>query len=256
MLTSERQKEIMQILKKQRAVTTADMVAKFGVSVETVRRDFIAMERTGSLCRVHGGAVAVGEMKEYHSFEKRIAENDKLKEELSVLAMQFISDGDIIAVDTGSTAVFFANALSEHFSHLTVVTHSVDVLSILSKTDGIEVILCGGQYMKHENSCYGDMVCDALDNLRVNKAFVFPLSLSLSFGFGDNTPELARVQKKLLASASEVFILADSSKFEKTSLYKTGVLRNEYTYITDSALPAEIISIYRENGFNIVSGGE
>lgn len=253
LLTSERQKKILEILKKQRAVTTSDLVKRFNVSVETVRRDFIAMEKAGSLCRVHGGAVSVGEMKEYYSFEERIAENDELKEELSAVAMNYISDGDIIAVDTGSTAVFFAKALRKRFSNLTVVTHSLDVVSILSKSDGIRVVLCGGEYMKHENSCYGDMVCDALDNLRVHKAFVFPLSVSLGFGLGDNTPELARVQKKLFSSAGEVFVLADSSKFEKTSLYKTSELRGEYTYITDSALSDEIKNLYRENGFNVIT---
>ena len=97
------------------------------------------------------------------------------------------------------------------------------------------------------------MVCDALDNLRVHKAFVFPLSVSLGFGLGDNTPELARVQKKLFSSAGEVFVLADSTKFEKTALYKTSELRGEYTYITDSALSDEIKNLYRENGFNVIT---
>lgn len=256
MLTSERHKKILDILKKHRAITTAEIVEKFNVSPETVRRDFMALEKAGSLCRVHGGAVSVGNMKEFNSFEKRITENDKLKEELSLIAVEFIEDGDIIAIDAGSTAVFFANAIKDRFSKLTVVTHSLDVLNILSKQEGIEVILCGGQYMKNENCCYGDLVCDALNNLRVNKAFVFPLSISIGFGLGENSPELARVQKKMISAAKDVYLLADSSKFEKTALYKTGDVRCEYVYITDSNIDDEIKSIYYENGINIITERE
>jgi len=255
MFTTERQNKILELIKKQRAVTTVDIVKRFDVSVETVRRDFIAMEKNNLLKRVHGGAVAVGEMKEYFSFEKRIAENDKLKEELSRLALRFVSDGDIIAVDTGSTAVYFAKTLKESGLNLTVVTHSIDVFNILSPSESVKVILCGGEFMKKENSFFGELTCRMLDNIRVQKAFVFPLSLSLDFGLGDNTPELMRIQKKLLGIAGEVYVLADSSKFEKTSLYKTSDMSKEYTYITDSAVSDDIKNIYAENGVKLVMSG-
>ncbi len=52
----------------------------------------MALEKAGRLCRIHGGAVSVSNIKEYHSFEKRITENDKLKDELFDIAVEFIED--------------------------------------------------------------------------------------------------------------------------------------------------------------------
>lgn len=57
MLAKERQNKIRQMLEQDGAVTTSRLVELFEVSVETIRRDFLTMERGGFLNRVHGGAV-------------------------------------------------------------------------------------------------------------------------------------------------------------------------------------------------------
>jgi DeoR family fructose operon transcriptional repressor len=71
MLASQRQSEIEKLLKANGAVTTTELTERFGTSLETVRRDLLAMEKAGVLSRVHGGAVAVTEMMVYQPLEKR-----------------------------------------------------------------------------------------------------------------------------------------------------------------------------------------
>ena len=55
----------------------------------------------------------------------------------------------------------------------------------------------------------------------------------------------------MINASSEVFILADNSKFEKTALIKTCDMKTEYTYITDSGLSKELLELYQENNINI-----
>lgn len=62
MLAKERQSRIQTMLQADGAVTTSNLVDLFGVSLETIRRDFLVMEQNGLLTRVHGGAVTNGEM--------------------------------------------------------------------------------------------------------------------------------------------------------------------------------------------------
>ena len=149
MLATERQQKIINILQKSGAVTTANLVETFDVSVETIRRDLLFLEQQGSLSRVHGGAVTKGDMKPFANLEQRNLEFVPQKVSLAQKAMAFISEGDVIAVDEGSTAILFAKALKEHFDTLTVITHSLDVFNLLNQHKNFQLILCGGHFLRH-----------------------------------------------------------------------------------------------------------
>lgn len=127
MFAKERYDEILKILKRQKSVTAAELAEKFNVSLETVRRDLFYLESQNMLHRVHGGAISVSEIGDYKSLEQRRGENTDKKIRASENAMQFICEGDVIAIDCGSTAVAFARVLKKSFEKLTIITHSLDV---------------------------------------------------------------------------------------------------------------------------------
>ena len=253
MLAKERQDRIYKWIKKEGAVTTLALVEKFRVSDETIRRDLLYMENQKLLERVHGGAVAVGEIKPYRDFGYRREENSDNKRALSKLAVDFIEEGDIIGIDTGSTAIHLAEAIKERFSELTVVTYSVDVLRILGGYKNIRVIVCGGIYFPEENCFHGEPVEDMLGKLHMNKVFIFPYAVFMKNGVCDHTYNLYPLQKKLLECASEIFILGDSSKFEKNALYKVCEMKKEFVYITDENLSDELKNLYKENEFRVIT---
>jgi len=255
MLANERQLKICKMLEGQGAVTTSELMAEFNVSIETVRRDLLILEKENKLRRVHGGAVTEGGMKHFHELSKRTEENSEGKQYLSQLALQFVSNGDTIGIDAGSTAIEFARALKscESLSSLTAVTHSLDVFEILCRHRDFKLILCAGNFMAAENTFYGPIVLDTLSKLHVEKIFLFPSALSLQFGICDHQPELFEVQKMLMLAADKAFVLADSSKFEKSALLKIDDMSKKYTYVTDSALSAKLKKLYRENEINIIT---
>lgn len=252
MFANERQNTIYNMIRSDGAVMTADLVKHFGVSIETVRRDLLAMEQRGLIVRVHGGAVAKNGMKPYSSLTERNREGSRQKHSLSLKATEFISEGDIIGVDSGSTALAFAEALSGKFSKLTIITHSLDVFQILR--DQYEIILCGGHYMEAENAFYGPLTIQMLESLHMPKAFLFPSTISLECGICDYQPDLYLIQKLLLRSADEIFILADSSKYEKKALFRLDDMNTDYHYITDGDLPEQLRKLYAENNIRIYTG--
>lgn len=256
MIGNIRRKEICGLLKKQSAVTTVSLSEKFGVSVETIRKDLLRLEKEGELERVHGGAVPKSGVREGECFEKRLERHVNEKREISSIAAKLINNGDVIAIDTGSTAREFIEALKERLEKLTIVTHSRDVFEAACNYKNFEVILCGGFYLKNENSFYGDFVLDMLDNIHVGKVCIFPNSISLNNGIFDANVNLAQIQKKLISCANEVIVVADSSKFEKTSLIKVADMNSKYIYVTDSNLPDEVKEIYRSNDINIITREE
>ena len=104
MFAKERQYKIYSMLKEKNAVTTSALVEYFGVSIETVRRDLLEMEQNGLLIRVHGGAVLNSDMKPYMNIPDRNKMQVEQKYALALNPLKFISDGDIIGIDSGSTA--------------------------------------------------------------------------------------------------------------------------------------------------------
>lgn len=254
MFAENRQNKIIEKLQKNGAVTTADLVKEFDVSVETIRRDLLYLEQQGLLKRVHGGAVENQNMKQYASLNVRNEEFSEEKRTLSENAVKFVNEKDIISIDSGSTASCFSQALKENFSDLTVVTHSLDVFNILSNHKDFKVILCGGHFLRGENAFYGGLTLDMLCKTHVQKAFIFPSAVSIEFGICDYQEECYQVQRQMLKCADEVYILADSSKFEKSALLKLDDLKSEYTYVTDDRLSKGLENLYQENGIKIFTG--
>ena len=251
MFANERQDKIYDMIQNNGAVTTAGLVNFFAVSIETIRRDLLAMEQDGRLTRVHGGAVAKTAMKPFKKLEERNNEFREQKYELSLKAAEFISEGDIIGIDSGSTAIFFAEVLKERFSKLTIVTHSMDIFEMLSDYKDFSVILCGGHYLREENAFYGELTLGMLNSLHIQKAFIFPSAVSFEYGISDYQKDLYQIQKQFMKLSNEIYILADSSKFEKTALLKLSNMNPEYIYITDSSLQNEIVKLYGENDIKI-----
>ena len=146
MLANERHDRIYEMIQKDGAVTTAKLMEIFDISIETVRRDLLTMEKANLLKRVHGGAVVESKIKTLPPIDVRKTENVKLKQEVVKNALQFINEGDTIALTGGSTAMLFVEELKRHFSKLTIAVFSLDLFDLLRDGNNFELILCGGHY--------------------------------------------------------------------------------------------------------------
>jgi len=256
LLVEERRDRICEIIKNVGAVETTKLAELFNVSIETIRKDLLFLEKSDKLLKTHGGAVITGEMKPMYALTKRCEEYSQEKHSLSTAAVELISEDDIIGIDEGSTAVAFAEVLKERFSRLTVVTHSLDVFNILAHHKDFKMILCGGNYMKEERAFCGSQTLEALRNLHIQKAFIFPTAISLEFGICGYIDDMLQVQRQLIQSASKTYILADSSKFEKKALLKLCDINSDFYYITDDKLDADIQGIYEKNHLMLYVGKE
>ena len=75
MLAIERQEQIVSQIRRNGAVRIHELTKQFGVSVETIRRDLLELERQDCLHRVHGGAVVLGVSTQDLRLEERTEEN-------------------------------------------------------------------------------------------------------------------------------------------------------------------------------------
>lgn len=253
MLANQRKQIILNQIQTKHSVTVSELVELLHVSTETVRRDLEDLENNKLLTRVHGGAVSIKKRYHFEDVDVRVTSNIELKEQIAQKALEYVKNGDTIAIDSGSTASIFAMALKErNFDSLSIVTYSSEVFSILSDCINYRITLLGGDYLHKEKIFYGFLTNAALQKLYYSKAFVVPLALSLEDGAHDFIREVYENQCMLLKHASEVFILADSTKFESKGDLKICDLLPEYTIITDDSLPDSIYNMYIEHQLKVI----
>ncbi len=252
MFANERRVKIAELVASQQSVTVSELMERFGVSIETIRRDLECLEKQRVLSRVHGGAITVKNMQRFTQLSQRVSENRDLKRQLSQTAAGLISEGDRIAIDSGSTAIELAQVLRERFHELTVVTNSPEVFHLLYPVEGFHLIQVGGFYLESENAFYGFLAVDTLHSLHVSKSMIFPSAVSLQYGVGCYVPELIEVQRAFMDISDEAIILADSSKFETTAALKLCGLSSVRRFVTDGHLPDAVYCSYLEKGIQIL----
>lgn len=246
MFAKERHEQILKLMEQHGSVTVNELMERFQVSIETVRKDLLALEKEHLLERVHGGAVALNQMRTFYPLPMRLNHQTDKKSRICNVVAKVVQEHDMIALDAGSTALELAEMLCERFRCLTVVTYSLEVFQRLRRV-GFRVLLIGGEYLEREDTFYGPLVTAALNNLRVSKSFLFPTSVSLKHGVGNNVTEAIELQQALMRIADQTFIVADSSKFETVSLMKVCDTSPKQVYITDDSLDHKICELYRMN---------
>lgn len=252
MLAIERQSQIRELIHRQGAVQMSELVKTFGVTGETLRKDLLMLEQKGLLRRTHGGAVSLDGSDTLKKLSARMDDCRAQKRELSGYAASLICEGDVIAVDEGSTAVEFAEVLAGRFHTLTVITHYLGVFDRLCRLDGFRVILCAGQFLKEENAFYGQLTLDTLSRLHARKLFLFPSTVSLQSGVMDYQFEMYEVQRRLMEISDRIFILADSSKFGRTAVLKICDTAPQYTFVTDSGIPEETCQAFAKKNITLI----
>lgn len=255
MLVSERRKHIVELLEQNSSVSVPQLSERFEVSEMTVRRDLRALEKEGVLKRVHGGAVNNRGRGYEPPFRLRVGEQAAAKQAIGRAAAELVLDGHSIALDVGTTTLEVARALnSKH--NLTIVTSSLpianEITSAFSLTTDVRLILAGGVVRAGELSLIGNIAERTYRELFVDIAFLGVGGISTTDGLTEYNLEDARVKQSLLQSAQQIVVVADSSKFERTTFALIAPLSVADIIITDSGISEEVADAIRSHGVKLV----
>lgn len=114
------------------------------------------------------------------------------------------------------------------------------------------VILAGGFLDSEEKAFFGTITENIISQFIVNKAFLSVSSISLKNGVTDFPLKEVEVQKAMINYSKDIIILANSKKFETSTLIKVTDLEKIKTIVTDSKLPEEIKNNYNKSGIKII----
>lgn len=254
-MQSERRRKIIEIVQESGSRSVTDLVDQFGVSEMTIRRDLRDLNREGLLRRVHGGAISNLGRSYEPPFAVRSTRHDEEKRAIGRLAAGMVQDGDSLALDVGTTTIEIARALQGK-RNLTIITASLpianEIVSNLSLTSDVRLILTGGIVRSGELSMIGDIAARSYNDYHVDKAFLGVGGISLEGGLTEYNVEDAMVKKHLLANAQQRIVVADSSKFGRTTFTSIAPIDMVHTIISDSDIPRDVLEALQRMGIEVL----
>ncbi|MGG4411862.1 DeoR/GlpR family DNA-binding transcription regulator [Niallia taxi] len=236
MLVAERRRKIVELVNERLSIRVSELSDIFSVTEETIRRDLEKLEQDQLLTRSHGGAVSIEKEATDVPFVVREITNSDEKKAIAAEAVKWIEPGEQIVLDASTTAWYMAQELPD--MPLTVITNSIKVALELSKKEQIKVISTGGMLLANSLSYVGPLSERSLDSYYVNKLFLSCKGVHLS-GLSDSNEWQAILKKKMMDIASQVILLADSSKFGVKTFAHISELTRIHHVISDSNIPAE-----------------
>lgn len=216
MLAVERRKQILQKLKASGSVTVSELRSVYQVSEETIRRDLSRMESEGLLDKTYGGAFIKGGMHREIPFSLRNVAYLQAKEAIGRRCASMVEDGDTVFLDASTTALHVAGALLDR-KNLVVISNALAVAYTLSESPDIKVISIGGTLRKTSLTCTGRAAEDAISTYFADKLFFSCDGVHRHNGVTDANENEAEIRKAMLRQSERRFLIADNTKFGRTS---------------------------------------
>jgi DeoR/GlpR family transcriptional regulator of sugar metabolism len=240
-LVSQRREMILVEVERVGGVRVSELTELLGVSDMTVRRDLEHLEAHGWLRKVHGGAVLAASSTEEPGFEAKSVLQQPAKRAIAARAAQLVEPNSAIALSAGTTTWMLARHIQTTPQPLSVVTNSTTVADVLAAGNGpgeLNVILTGGSRTLSA-ALVGPIADRSISSLHVDRLFLGVHGMDARSGF--TTPNLAEAQTNmaLIASARQVVVLADSTKWGTAGLADFGRLSVADVLITDDGIEDE-----------------
>lgn len=242
MLQEERFEYILSRVSENGAVKVTSVAEELGISQSTIRRDIKELAQTGRLHKVFGGAVANENVitTSDSAISVREKEHIQAKDDIGRFAAEQINRDDFVFIDAGTTTRRIIPYIDESLKGtVTFVTNGVVHARELAAR-GFLVYLPGGLLKGTTEAIVGTSAVDYVEDCNFTKSFMGTNGVDLKKGYTIPEMDESRMKASIIKNSHTVYVLADSSKFDKVSSVSFGKLEDA-CIITD-AIP--------ENGYS------
>lgn len=250
MIVEERRGFIISKIESDGFVDIKQLALDFHVSKITIRRDLVALENSGLLRRVRGGAINSSGRGYEPPLILRNTKFSKAKQLIGKRAAELINEGDCIALDVGSTTSEVARSLVNR-QNLTIITPSLSIASQLLNELGIRIILPGGMLRHGEASMVGKLTTGAFEKFFVDKLIMGVGGIDVNAGLTEYNWDDALVKIAMMKSAKQIIVVADSSKFNVVAFAAVAKLSQINHLVTDQMPPDDLRDRLNELGIMI-----
>ena len=223
--------DILGTIREKGYMTTQELAEKFNVSVSTVRRDLSELNRRGMVSVSKNGVVPISETIIDTPVGFRSTVNVQAKALIARNALQLVSSGSVIFLDSSSTVLQMVSGL-RNMRNIVVVTNS---LPVATRFQGslVPVHLLGGEMSTLSKGFFGPAAEEAVRAFNFDLAFFSPVAVTPT-GFAAETAEYAAsLRRAAMEQAQSAVLLFDHSKIGLTRPYNIAHLDAFRYLITD-----------------------
>lgn len=244
-----RRRKIMDYVVRDGATHVEKLAELLGVSVMTVYRDVAELERSQLVSRRRGEVMAAESSLTEAASRLRMNINEDVKRALAAAAREYVERGQSLMVDDSSTTLPLISDLSG-LTPITVITNAEFVAKRIREQDGVRLLLIGGEYESWADSYFGNLAEAAISQLQVDVCMMSTTAVTSTHCYHPNE-NVARVKRAMLAASRKKILLVDSSKFNRSALYKVSPVTSFDVVITDSKTPVNVVEELRDQGLEV-----
>jgi DeoR family glycerol-3-phosphate regulon repressor len=247
---AQRQAEIVEMAKGQGRVGVDALVAHFGVTAQTIRKDLNDLCENGLLKRVHGGAVfPSGVQNMQYEARRQIAADEK--DAIGAAAARLIPNNASLFINIGTTTEAVSQALLEH-TGLMVITNNINVANRMRVYPNFEVVIAGGIVRGSDGGVVGEAAVDFIKQFKVDFAVIGTSAIDEDGALLDFDYREVKVAQAIIANARHVILVSDSTKFDRTAPVRIAHLSQVDSFITDRCPLESIRRICAESDVELI----
>lgn len=205
------EQEVLNAVSLRGTISVKELATLLNVSEQTVRRVVKPLVERGAVDKVHGAVVGRSRPGEA-PFLARMAVQQKQKVAIAGAVAALVRDGDAVALDTGSTTGFVAQALRQHRG-LTVVTNSTFIATTLATIPGNKVHMAGVELRNHDGASFDASAFAVVRSMQVRVAILSASALDERRGLMVQEHAEAEMSGTMGEIADRRVYAVDSSKF-------------------------------------------
>jgi len=166
-----RQVRLIDEVRRLGSVSVDTLAERFGVTLQTVRRDARQLAEVGLLARFHGGVRVPGSTTENIAYRQRQRLNEAAKQRIAATVAAAVPHGCSLILNIGTTTEAIARELMLHRG-LRVITNNLNVAAILSDHADCELIVAGGVVRARDRGIVGEATVDFIRQFKVDVALI------------------------------------------------------------------------------------
>ena len=251
---SERQEEILAILRLEGRVEVENLANRFDVTSQTIRRDLSELCDRGLAARTHGGARQVQSVANREYAERRVL-NGPEKEAMGLLAASLIPDHCSVSLNIGTTTEQVARALAGH-TGLVVISNNINIISLLMGGKARELVIMGGAVRSTDGAIVGEDAVDFISRYKVDFAVIGASALDSDGAILDFDSREVAVSRAILKNSRTRICVADGSKFDLSAPVRICQIADLDYFVTDREPPRGFIEAAKQGQTEILVAGQ
>jgi len=251
MVLTPRHSQLLALVRSHGTISIEQLAESLGVTLQTVRRDVTALAQAQLLQRYHGGVRVPSSTTENVAYQQRQSINAEGKLRLAKAVAQAIPGNCSLFINLGTTTEAVARELMQH-QGLRVITNNLNVARILSANPACEVIVTGGVMRPHDQGIVGEATVDFIRQFRVDIGLIGISGIEQDGSLRDFDLREVKVAQALIAHSREVWLAADSTKFNRPAMVELARLEQIDRLFTDASPPEPFLQLMQDAGVDCV----